>query len=108
MQIRHRQKRIEACHRPSVNREGVAEQVRLLLAVVGADQATKMFEAHAERPKKQPGGPPKKRGGENRPRGAPPPTRKGAGPGRERKTEGKNTKTPPPAQSALQNWPPAP
>jgi len=41
------EKRIEACHRPSRNREGVAEQVRLLLAVVVADEATEMFKAHA-------------------------------------------------------------
>jgi hypothetical protein len=33
--------------RPSVSREGAAEQVRLLLAVVVADEATEMFEAHA-------------------------------------------------------------
>src|SRR5260370_29036490 len=36
------EKRIEACHRPSRNREGFAEQVRLLLAVVVADEATEM------------------------------------------------------------------
>jgi hypothetical protein len=36
---------IETCHRRSVNREGVAEQLRLLLAVVVADEATEMFEA---------------------------------------------------------------
>jgi hypothetical protein len=40
-------KGIEACHWPSENREGVEEQVRLLLAVVVADEATEMFEAHA-------------------------------------------------------------
>jgi len=38
-------KGIEASHRPWVNREGVAEQLRLLLAVVVADEATEIFEA---------------------------------------------------------------
>jgi hypothetical protein len=37
------EERIEACHRPSVICEGVAKQVRLPLAVVIVDEATKMF-----------------------------------------------------------------